>query len=90
MFGRLVRAVKAYRLLGRCEDAFLDGLEKPMSKTKIGALMAGLGLLLTLGATVLTGDVSIADALPQALAIIGGVLAVFGGRDALKKIGNGQ
>jgi hypothetical protein len=75
-----------YRLFGRCEKALATGLEAPMSKTKLGAVLAGLGGLLVLTAKVINGDMDWATALPLALADIGSVLAIFGGRDAATKV----
>lgn len=88
MFSRVGRALKLYRLFGRCEDALTDGLTevKPMSKTKLGAALAGLGGLLVLAAKVINGDMDWMTALPLVLADLGAVLAVFGGRDAATKV----
>jgi len=88
MFGRIGRGITALRLLSRCESAFKRGLEAPMmGKTKWGALLAGIGLLCTIGAKIASGDAALITSLPEILAVVGGIVAVFGGRDALAKIG---
>jgi hypothetical protein len=57
-----------------------------MSKTKLGAALAGLGTLILIAAQVLNGQMDFATAIPAAITAIGTVIAVFGGRDAAQKI----
>ena len=87
MFGKLQRALKLYQLYGRCEDALKAGLEKPtMSKTKLGAILAGIGGLIPIVLKIVNGEGNLFASLPEILAIIGAVVAVFGGRNAIQKI----
>jgi hypothetical protein len=88
MFDKLQRALSLYRLYCRCEDALKAGMEKPtMSKTKLGAVLAGIGALIPIVIKVVNGEADWVSMLPEALTIIGGVIAVFGARNALDKIG---
>jgi len=87
VFSKLRQALKLYHLFGRCKDALKAGLETPtMSKTKLGAALAGLGTLILLAAQVLNGQMDFATAIPAAITAIGAVIAVFGGRNAVQKI----
>jgi len=57
-----------------------------MSKTKIGAVLAGIGGLIPIILKIINGDPNWAAALPEALAIIGAVIAAVGARNAVQKI----
>lgn len=58
------------------------------SKTKWGAIIAAVGGIATIIGNAHANGMPIpwAEVLPQILAIVGGVVAVFGARDALGKI----
>ena len=58
------------------------------SKTKLGAILAGIGAIASIvGSAVQSGGpIPWSEILPQIVAIVGGVVAVIGARDAAKKI----
>lgn len=86
MLGRLKRLWDAYRLFGRCESALEEGSTKQLSKTKVGAALAGIGALAAIGLRIESGDATWQMALPEAMGILGAVIAAFGGRDAIGKL----
>jgi hypothetical protein len=88
MFGQLGRALRLYRLYCQCEAALKAGAGKPtMSKTKLGAVIAAVGAICVIAAKAINGEMTWIMALPEILTIVGTVVAVFGGRDAIAKIG---
>ena len=91
MVGTLRDAIRALKLLSAAKSAWHKGLEGKMEpknwKTKTGAIIGGIGTILLLVVQVIEGDMSLSVALPSALATVGAVIAVWGGRDAIAKIG---
>jgi ABC-type transport system involved in cytochrome c biogenesis permease subunit len=65
------------------------GLAKMNSKTKWGAVIAGLGTIATLvGSSIANGGpIPWGELLPQIVAVVGGIVMIFGARDAVGKIG---
>ena len=78
--------------LWRCWRAYVrakkEGL-KMTSKTKWGAVIAGIGAIAGVIGTALAqgGPIPWSEVLPQVLTVVGLVVAAFGARDALAKIG---
>lgn len=90
MFGRIAKAYKALRLLMAAEKAWEKGLErgeKKMGNTKWGFLIGGIGAVLVTVGTLIRGEITMVEAIPLLIVEIGVVWGIFGGRDALKKIG---
>jgi len=54
-------------------------------KTKTGAVIGALGWLATLALKVVNGEADLLMTLPEAMAVIGAAVTVWGGRDAAQK-----
>jgi len=57
-----------------------------MSKTKLGAVILGIGMIAMVVGKVLSGDMTWIDAWPQIVEAIGAIIIVFGGRNAIQKL----
>jgi hypothetical protein len=91
MLRDLRQAIKGYRMFVAGKRALLRGMEDgDVSKTKLGAVLLGVGAIVTLVAKIINGEMDIASAIPQALAAIGAMIAIIGGRDAITKLANGN
>ncbi len=57
-----------------------------MSKTKLGAVILGIGMIAMVVGKVLSDDMTWMDAWPQIVEAIGAIIIVFGGRNAIQKL----
>jgi len=82
-----LRGIKWLKALRRIEDAWKEGaMAEQVSKTKLGTVVTAIAGLCGLFLAVQSGQMDLINAIVAAVGIVGGVVAVFGGRDAASKV----
>ncbi len=87
IFAKIGLLLKCVKVLNRIEHAWEEGaMPQQVSKTKIGTVVTAIAGLCALYLAVEARSMSVIDAVVAAVAIIGGVITFFGGRDAADKV----